>query len=158
MDQVTHNYLSFRVGQQWYGIDIADIIEVTYLVTLTELPAATPGMLGLITIRDEVMPVIDLRIRFKADKAPLFMDTPIICARSERGTIGLVVDEAEDVLAIDPASITASDGTESRYISGVLRVPDRLLLLLDLTCVRDEILDADLPESSEGQGDSVAGG
>jgi purine-binding chemotaxis protein CheW len=151
--QVKQNFLSFQVGEQWYGINIDDIIEVTYLVRLTELPAATPDMLGLITVRDEVMPVIDLRLRFGLGEAPLRMDTPILCVHSKRGAIGLVVDEAEDVLAINESNISDYDGSDSRYLKGVLRLPDRLLLLLDAARLRAEVHESDLQTEAEETAD-----
>lgn len=149
MAQLRQHYLTCRVGDQWYGLNIADVIEVTFLVILTELPATTPDMLGLITVREQVMPVIDLRRRFSADEALLKMDTPIITVQTARGPIGLVVDEAEDVVPVEEANLSGYDGAESRYVEGVVRLSDRLLLILDAARLRMEVHESDLPEQGE---------
>ncbi len=135
----SQNVLTFRVGHEWYGVDIDSVLEVTYLVALTELPAASPDVLGLMTVRREVMPVIDLRLRFGEGEAALHLNTPIVCVRTERGAVGLVVDEAEDVIPVGEQHQTDYDGKESRYLRGVLRQPGRLILLLDAARLRSEI-------------------
>lgn len=138
MSASVQHYLSFRVGRQWYGVHVDQIIEVLHLLALTELPAAPPEILGLMTVRDMVMPVVDLRRRFGLGEAPLRLDTPIIAVRTPRGPIGLVVDEAEDVERIPAHLIAAHDGDDSPYITGVARLSDRLLLLLDTARLRAE--------------------
>ena len=65
----TTKYLRFQVGSQWYGISIDRVREVSYLMLLNELPATDASVLGLMTMRDEVIPVIDLRIRFGATES-----------------------------------------------------------------------------------------
>jgi purine-binding chemotaxis protein CheW len=149
--ELTRNFLTFRVGLEWYGADIDSVIEVTYLVMLTELPATTPDMLGLITVRDDVMPVIDLRQRFGQADGVLKMDTPIICMHTANGPIGLVVDEAEDVIRVESAPVAGYEGRESRYVSGVLRLPDRLLLLLNGAQLRSEVHESDLPQEDAAE-------
>lgn len=148
MSTTTQHCLSLRVGQQWYGIAVDSVIEVLHLVALTELPAATPDVLGLMTVRNVVMPVIDLRLRFGLDDAPLRLDTPVIAIRTENGPIGLVVDEADDVEQISETQMSAYDSADSPYVASVARLPERLLLLLDTALLRTEIQGSpDLPEA-----------
>ena len=59
---ISRNYLTFRVGHEWYGVDISDVVEVTHLVTVTELPATTPDLLGLMTVRAHEGSATDLTI------------------------------------------------------------------------------------------------
>ncbi|MFC1960839.1 chemotaxis protein CheW [Chloroflexota bacterium] len=143
---ISHNYLTFRVGHEWYGVDIDDVVEVTHLVTVTELPATTPDLLGLMTVREEVMPVIDLRLRFGLLAGPLHLDTPIICVRTVNGPIALVADEAEDVVRYAESQLADYDGLGSRYVNGAVRQGDRLLLLVDIAKLRAEVI---MPEQDD---------
>jgi purine-binding chemotaxis protein CheW len=124
-------YLSCRVGREWYGINTDSIFKVLQLVALTELPNASPDVLGLLTLPDNVIPVIDLRRRFGLPDAPLRLDTPIIAVDTPDGAVGLVVDDAHDIETIDEAQIQPCTGEVSPYVVGVARCPDHLLLLLD---------------------------
>ena len=60
-------YLCCRVGTEWYGVEVSRVIEVLHFAALHEVPGAKPDVLGLLTLRDLIMPVIDLRLRFGLD-------------------------------------------------------------------------------------------
>ncbi|MBN1966681.1 MAG: chemotaxis protein CheW [Anaerolineae bacterium] len=157
MSDKSRRYLSFRVGQQWYGVDVGRVIEVLHMVALTELPAATPDVLGLLVVREVVMPVIDLRRRFGLTPKPLRLDTPIIALYSDglrpagsfqngaaqekqtSGPIGLVVDEVDDVIDVTAAQIAVYGDTDSPYVTQAARLPNRLLLVLDTALLRREV-------------------
>lgn len=126
------NYLSCRVGREWYGIELDRISKVLHMVALTELPDAPPDVLGLLTMQDQVIPVVDLRRRFKVSDVSLRLDTPIVVVDLELGAMGLVVDDADDVEIVQDDQITAYDGAELPYVTGVAKQPERLLMLLDL--------------------------
>jgi purine-binding chemotaxis protein CheW len=133
MSGSTRFYLSCRVGREWYGIDADCIIKVLRLVALTELPDASPDVLGLMTLSDRVMPVIDLRRRFGLSDVSFQLETPIVAIDTTHGPVGLVVDDADDIKAIDESQVTLTDNSESPYIVGVARWSDHLLLLLDMS-------------------------
>jgi len=147
----TQGCLSVRIGSQWFGIAIGSLIEVLHLVALTELPAAPPDVLGLLTVRKQVMPVVDLRRRFALEDTSLHLDTPLIAVRTAEGPLGLVVDEAEDVGHYTAAQVADYDGKESPYIQTVIQRPEGLLLILDVDQLRHEIAAgvsvAQLPEA-----------
>ncbi len=138
MRAAIHPVLSVRTGHQWYGIDVEHVIEVLHFVALDELPGAPPGVLGLITVRDTVMPVIDLRIHFGLSEAPLRLNTPIVAVHTPTGAMGLVVDEADTVEEVSVEQMSAYDSSESPYVTAVVRVSKRLLLLLDTSRFRRE--------------------
>jgi purine-binding chemotaxis protein CheW len=135
------HYLSFRVGQQWYGVDADAVIEVLHLVALTELPGAATDVLGLLTLRDQVLPVVDLRMRFELPDAPLTLQTPIIALQTEHGPLAIVVDDADDVVEL--TQMVDDEGIESPYISGAAPLDDGLLLLIDTA----KLGTGDLPET-----------
>lgn len=123
-------YLTFRVGDQWYGVDVDNVIEVMHFVALDELPLAEPDILGLMTLRDKVITVLDLRRRFGVPDTTHHLYTPIIALRTDKCILGLVVDDVDDVQYIDEfAEYTGSNGA---YIEQVARLSERLVMLLDV--------------------------
>jgi purine-binding chemotaxis protein CheW len=135
----TQHYLSFRVGEEWYGIKLDRIIEVLNFMVLTQLPAAPPDMLGLMVLRDSVMPVVDLRLRFGLPDAPLTLNTPIIAVRTPHGPMGLVVDDVDDVEQV--TEFVQHNKTPSPYVNGVAKLVTRLLLLFDTDLLRSQTPD-----------------
>ncbi len=139
-------YLSVRIGDQWYGIDVDQIIEVLQLIAFTELPTSREDILGLITVRDEVMPLIDLRRRFGLKDVQLKLDTPIVTIRGDRGPLALVFDDADRVEEFETSEMTFSNfGQDLPYVRAVAKLPGRLLLLLDTTLISQEIQVLDMP-------------
>jgi purine-binding chemotaxis protein CheW len=133
------NYLSFHVGPQWYGIQLTEVIQIQHMLMLTELPGMTSDMLGLMTLGDMVVPVIDLRIRFGVAQPEYKLNTPIITVRTPRGLAGLMVDDADTVENVPEVEIVTYQGAEFPYVRGVARLPRGLLLLLDINRLTAEI-------------------
>lgn len=123
----TKGYLTFRVGHEWYGVNVNRIIEVLHLVALNEVPGS--DVVGVMTLRDQVIPVIDLRERFGVEELNFKLDTPIIAIRGENGPMGLIVDEADDVELIEDEQITTY---ADRFVHHVVRLDGKLLFLLDI--------------------------
>ena len=138
MSETTGVYLRCRVGREWYAINVDSVLRVLHLVALTELPDSGPDVLGLLTLPDRVVPVIDLRRRFGLADVTFRLDTPIVAVDTPYGAVGLVVDEADDIEPVDEAQIAPFTGGVSPYIVGVARLPDHLLLLLDTSLLGAE--------------------
>jgi purine-binding chemotaxis protein CheW len=137
MDETRH-YLSFRVGQLWYGVDVTNVIEVLHMLALTEVPAAETRILGLMTLRDKVMPVIDLRRHFGLPEPQFHLNTPVIAVHIAQSMAGLVVDEVDNVERVTADQLTAYDGPRIAQVSGVARTPERLLLLIDTEAINTQ--------------------
>ena len=131
MTATTRQYLTFQVGNQWYGLAVDDVVEVLHMMMLTDVPLTTPDVLGLMTVRDLVVTVIDLRIRFGVPDPQYRLDTPIIVARTPKGAVGLVVDMADNVEQVSDAQLISHDGATFPYVNGIAKLSDLLLLLLD---------------------------
>ena len=130
-------YLCCRVGHEWYGIEVRRVIEVLHFVALHEIPGAKPEVLGLLTLRDLIMPVIDLRIRFGLHEAELSVDTPIIAVDTPNGPVGLVVDDVDDVEQVP--KIADDHSRESPFTIGTARLENRLMLILNLLRFRESL-------------------
>jgi purine-binding chemotaxis protein CheW len=131
MSGSTGVYLRCRLGREWYGIPTDQVFKVLQMTALTELPDSDPDVLGLLTLPDSIIPVIDMRRRLGLSDASLRLDTPIVVVITPRGMVGLVVDYADDIETIDESQIELSGSGLSRYVVGVAVCPEHLLLLMD---------------------------
>jgi purine-binding chemotaxis protein CheW len=131
--------VSFRLGTEEYGVDIAQVQEIIRMVEITHVPRAPRFMEGVINLRGQLIPIIDLRTRFAMPRVDNTKSTRIIVTEIGSKRVGIIVDSVSEVLNIpleqveDAPDMIAGVGTE--YIQGVGKVGDRLIILLDLTMV-----------------------
>ncbi len=129
-------YVIFRLADQWYGADIAVVREVSYLTPVTRLPNTPHFVEGVIDLRGEVMPVIDMRKRLGLPARPADDDSRIMILTVGGLTAALVVDGVEQVATIEEEAITQPDASLTvagqDYVCGVARLGDRLVVLIDL--------------------------
>ena len=129
--------VSFKLGPEEYGVDIAQVQEINRMVAVTHVPRAPVFMEGVINLRGQLIPIIDLRTRFGMPRAEQTKNTRIVVTEVGGKRIGMVVDSVSEVLrlpvdAIEPAPDMIA-GIDTDYIRGVGKVDDRLIILLDLT-------------------------
>ena len=117
----------FRVRQEWYAIMVNSVIEVLHMVALNEVPE--PGVLGMMTLRNRPVKVIDLRQLFGLPNPDYKLDTPIIAVNTRQGAIGLVVDEADGVTQVTADNVSVYD---EEYIEGVFRDQERMIFIVKL--------------------------
>jgi len=128
--------VSFKMGEETYGIEITKIREIILMGQITQVPETPHYIKGLINLRSMVIPVIDLRARFGLAEGELTDESRIMVLNVGNRTIGIVVDAVSEVLRvagdqISPAPHTvASLGNE--YMTGLVRLEEQLLILLDV--------------------------
>ena len=129
--------VSFKLGDEEFGVDIMQVQEIIRMQNITSVPNAPEFVEGVINLRGRVIPIIDLRKRFGLQEKPHDKSTRIIVVKVEEITVGLVVDEVSEVLRIPADTVEPPPpivgGVESEYINGVGKLEDRLLILLDLS-------------------------
>lgn len=131
--------VSFRLGSEEYGVDISQVQEIIRMVEITHVPRAPHFMEGVINLRGQLIPIIDLRTRFSMSRAEHTKSTRIVVTEIGSKKVGIVVDSVSEVLNIpmeqveDAPDMIAGVGTE--YIQGVGKIANRLIILLDLTMV-----------------------
>jgi purine-binding chemotaxis protein CheW len=131
--------VSFRLGSEEYGVDIAQVQEIIRLVEITHVPRAPHFMEGVINLRGQLIPIIDLRTRFGMQRTAATKSTRIVVTEIGSKRVGIIVDSVSEVLNIplehieDAPEMVAGVGTE--YIQGVGKLRDRLIIMLDLTMV-----------------------
>jgi purine-binding chemotaxis protein CheW len=131
--------VSFKLGEEEFGVDILKVQEINRLVEITKVPRAPGFVEGVINLRGKVIPIIDLRKRFGLDLKEHDKDTRIVVVDIDGSIMGMIVDAVSEVLrlptsTIEPAPEIATS-IDSEYIRGVAKLEDRLLIFLDLSKV-----------------------
>jgi purine-binding chemotaxis protein CheW len=129
----------FELGDESYGVDISRVQDINRMQEITEIPHAPESVVGVINLRGRVIPVIDLRKRFGLPEAVHTKDTRIVVVHLEGNLIGVIVDAVSQVLRI-PADIVEPPspvlaGVDSKYLRGIAKLDDKLVILLDLDFV-----------------------
>jgi len=127
--------VTFRLASEEYGLPITKVQEINRLVPVTKLPQTPNFLEGIINLRGRIIPVIDLRKRFAMAISDHDDDTRIIIVEIKGQIVGLTVDAVTEVIRINTANIELppeSVAVDSRYIDGVGKIDERLIILLDI--------------------------
>lgn len=128
--------VTFSIGEEEFGVDILKVQEIIRTMEITKVPRAPHFVVGVINLRGKVIPIIDLRKRFGLSSREHDKHTRIIVIEINNMIVGFVVDSVSEVLRIPASTVEPPPpvvaGLESEYISGVGKLEDRLLILLDL--------------------------
>jgi purine-binding chemotaxis protein CheW len=130
----TREVLVFEVGGQKYALPTADVRELVRAVSITPLPNAPAVIEGVVDVRGRVLPVLDVRARFRLPAKALDpSDHFIVASAGPRGVI-LRVDRATHLALVDEASVQAPQtlGPGAAYVAGVAKLEDGLVLIHDL--------------------------
>ncbi|HOJ09602.1 MAG TPA: chemotaxis protein CheW [Clostridiales bacterium] len=129
--------LSFTLGTQEYGIDISfisTIVENNY--SITRVPGTSDCMKGVINLRGDIVPVMDLRTRINLPGVEDTQETKIIIVNMEEYSVGIKVDQVNKVIEINKSTIEKVSGISgedsSDFFSGLVKCDDRLIILLDI--------------------------
>ena len=135
-DSGTLQLVGFRLGKEEYGIEITKVREIILMGEVTALPKSSAHMEGVINLRNLVIPIIDLRCRFGLPKAKVTNESRIMVVNVADTTLGIVVDAVMEVLRISrdkiappPPTVT---GLGKDYLTGLVKLDERLLILLDI--------------------------
>lgn len=128
--------VTFKIGNEEFGVDIFKVREINKMMQITKVPESPMYVEGVVNLRGNVTPIVDLRKRLGLVQNETTEKTSIIVVELGKTAVGLIVDEVKEVLRIQ-ASITEPPpelvaGVNSEYITSVAKLEDRLLILLDL--------------------------
>lgn len=130
-------YVVFNLDSEEFGINIMNVKEIIPYQESVNIPNAPEFIEGIINYRGNVIPIINLKKRFKLDDFNVTKDTRIIVINIEEKEIGFIVDEASQTIRLDDNQIDPTPDiiseVDRRFITGVGKIgEDRLLILLDL--------------------------
>ena len=138
-------FMVFQTGKESYGISISYVNEIVGMQPITAIPEVEDYIKGLINLRGRIIPVIDVRIRFKMEPVEYTDRTCIMIINVKSTTIGLIIEKIAEVDTImdedivPPPSLTQRENEQSKYVYGLARNGDRVKLLLDPEkLIRDE--------------------
>ncbi len=124
----------FRIGEEDFGIEINKVVEFMDTQKVYSLPELPDFLSGVITVRGEVIPLLDLRRRFDIQSSRT--KELIIMVHYDNEKIGLLVDEIREILSLDPQEITAPPaifrGLKKKYLTGLGRKNERIIILLNV--------------------------
>jgi purine-binding chemotaxis protein CheW len=136
----TRQYLTFKLGNEVFGIDVAKVREVLDFTTITEIPRTPDFMSGVINLRGSVVPVVDLRLCFQMSKTERTRNTCIVVVEvqldGEATVIGALADSVEEVIDLEPDQIQPAPriGTQIRtdFIKGMGKREAQFIMILDI--------------------------
>ncbi|NLW22305.1 MAG: purine-binding chemotaxis protein CheW [Tissierellia bacterium] len=134
--EMENKYVIFKLDKEYYGIPIANVLSIERIGVPTRIPNAPKYVKGVINLRGEVIPIVDLRCKLGMEEIDLNSSGRIIVVSVNEIVVGLIVDSSSEVLEIDKENIdkppTDSGNQYIEYINGIGKVSNRLIILLDL--------------------------
>ncbi|MCM5682988.1 chemotaxis protein CheW [Schlegelella sp. S2-27] len=136
MSGIPKEYLTFRLGNEEYGIDILKVQEIRGYEEPTHIANAPAFIKGVVNLRGVIVPIVDLRMRFGCEKVEYNGFTVSIILNVKNRVVGAVVDAVSDVMelpaeAVKPAP-EMSSVVDAKFITGLGQVGERMLILIDI--------------------------
>lgn len=135
-------YLTFWTDGELFGIPISDVVQIISMQGITPLPDFPQYAKGVINLRGNIIPVIDIRIRFGKPEAAYTENTCIIVTSIEDSFMGFIVDTVDEVTDLEEDSISpppqVSHNPTNRYLTGIGQIGDKVVLLLDAAKILTE--------------------
>lgn len=130
-------YVTFKSGNEYFGLKIQYVNEIIVFQEITAIPESEDYIKGLINLRGKIIPVIDVRLRFKQEPFEYNDRTCIIVINVKSTVVGLIVEKIAEVVEIQEENILPSpsighaDKSQNQYVYGIGKVGDTVKLLLD---------------------------
>jgi len=136
-------FVTFVLGDELFGVNVLKVHEIIGVTDITPVPNTMKYLKGVINMRGNVVPVVDLRRKFNLEEIPYTEITVIIIVELKNRFIGMIVDTVSDVVDIKESNIHESHEfnteIESEFIQAIGQVEDNLIIILDV----DKILEMD---------------
>jgi purine-binding chemotaxis protein CheW len=134
--------VTFMIKNELFGIDVMKVHEIIGIVNITPIPDAVEYLRGVINLRGRVVPVIDIRSRFRIEQVEYNQNTVILIVDIKNKSIGLIVDAVSDVINISRDMINDysdfDSGIRSNMIQSIVNYNDSLILILNTERILDD--------------------
>jgi len=138
----THQFLTFALGQEEYGVEILKIQEIKGFSAITPLPNAPAYVRGVLNLRGTIVPIIDLRKKFGMPEEAYTKFTVIVVVQVQGKIMGFIVDAVSDVLTVTGSDIQPTPDlhgqVDTSFLNGLAKAGEKLVILLDI----DKVLTA----------------
>jgi purine-binding chemotaxis protein CheW len=141
-DEMKGKYLTFWTDNQLFGVPISDVVQIIGIQEITPVPDSPLYAKGVINLRGSIIPVIDVRLRFKKAEEKYNERTCIIVTKIDESYIGFIVDSVDEVTTISDEDISSppkvSNDHTNAYLTGIGKVENKVVLLLDTSKILNE--------------------
>ncbi|MCL5060393.1 MAG: chemotaxis protein CheW [Candidatus Thermoplasmatota archaeon] len=131
-----NEYLAFTLGREEYGIDILRVQEIRGYEPVTRIANAPDFIKGVVNLRGTIIPVVDMRIKFRLGSPTYDQFTVVIVLNIAGRVVGMVVDSVSDVMTLSPEQVRPAPeiGTvfDTDYLIGLGTIGERMLILVDI--------------------------
>lgn len=135
-----HQYLTFRLGEEMFALDVSQVREILDVTTITKVPRSPAFMRGVINVRGSVVPVVDLSLKFGMKKIERTLDTRIVVMEisldGEITVIGALADAVHNVMEMETSQIEAAPKIGAKwnteFIRGIGKHDDEFIIILDV--------------------------
>ena len=135
-DAARHEFLAFTLGQEEYGIDILKVQEIRGYEAVTRIANVPEFIKGVVNLRGTIVPIVDLRIKFKLGQPSYDEMTVVIILNLSGRIVGAVVDTVSDVINLSPSQIKPPPDLglafDIQYLVGLGTYEDRMVILMDI--------------------------
>ena len=135
-NRMTNEFLTFRLGGEEYGIEILKVQEIRGYDAITQIANAPDFIKGVVNLRGIIVPIADMRIKFRLGKADYDQFTVVIILNVAGRVMGIVVDGVSDVITLETEQMRPTPGMgaviDTEYIMGLGTVDERMLILIDI--------------------------
>lgn len=133
---IENKYVIFKLGLEYYGIPIKNVLSIEKINKITRIPNSPRYVLGLINLRGDVVPVIDLNLKLGFNGCEIDENKRIIIIREDEIVVGLMVDSSSEVLEISQEDIDKPPASETNellgYVEGIGKASGRMIILLSV--------------------------
>ena len=134
-------FILFELTGTTYGVPSQVVQQVEMIENITPVPNAPPAVEGVVFSRGQVIPVINLRLRFGFERNPHDLRTRLIVVNAKSRVVGLIVDSAREFMSIPASAIQppneAISGLKGKYLDGIATLGERIILILNMNEVVD---------------------
>lgn len=133
MNQV-HQLVVFTLDEQRYAVPLSAVERIVRLVEITPVPHTPEIVLGVINVQGRILPVVNIRRRFRLPARELRLSDHLLIARTSKRTVALVVDAVSEVVTLPSHEVVTGEKILAHlgYVAGVVKRPDGLILIHDL--------------------------
>lgn len=137
-----NRFLTFYLQDEIYGVNIFDVKEIIAMMKTTPVPKTPKFIKGVMNLRGNIIPVVDMRIKFDMPEVEPQMYTAIVIVTIEGKNIGFIVDKVEEVVNVEDENISPppefGSQIDTRFIRNMARQKNKVVMILDLVALFGE--------------------